>query len=572
MTQIPRPEHPQPQMKREHWKNLNGEWDFSFDFGCSGIDQKWQEGKTDWEKKILVPFCPESDLSGIGYKDFIPGVWYHRTITLTGEELKGDLLLHFGAVDYDARVWINGVEAGRHQGGYVSFTFDITKLVKEGENDITLFAADDVRSGKQPKGKQSHFFYSRGCDYTRTTGIWQTVWLEWVPESYIEKVQYYPNLAEATLGIKAVVKGQGTLEAKAFYGGEPCGSVSAKSEDGTVTMTLPLSRLEKWEPGHGRLYDLTLTYGEDKVESYFGMREVRQDGEKFLINDKSVFQRLVLDQGFYPDGIYTAPTEEALVKDVELSMAAGFNGARLHQKVFEPLFLYHCDKAGYLVWGEQGCWGLDYSNPAALKYFLPEWMEALERDFNHPAIIGWCPFNETWDYEGRRQDDSLLANVYKMTKLYDTTRPCIDTSGNYHVVTDIYDLHNYEQDPAKFAATYESFKQGGDLEDNHGYRQTPVKGIPTFISEYGGIKWDEEGVEKDGWGYGAGPATKEEFLNRYKGLTDALLDNPHMFAFCYTQLYDVEQELNGLYTYERKPKFDMDVIKAINARKAAIED
>ena len=382
MTQIPRPEHPQPQMKREHWKNLNGEWDFSFDFGCSGIDQKWQEGKTDWEKKILVPFCPESDLSGIGYKDFIPGVWYHRTITLTGEELKGDLLLHFGAVDYDARVWINGVEAGRHQGGYVSFTFNITKLVKEGENDITLFAADDVRSGKQPKGKQSHFFYSIGCDYTRTTGIWQTVWLEWVPESYIEKVQYYPNLAEATLGIKAVVKGQGTLEAKAFYGGEPCGSVSAKSEGGTVTMTLPLSRLEKWEPGHGRLYDLTLTYGEDKVESYFGMREVRLDGEKFLINNKSVFQRLVLDQGFYPDGIYTAPTEEALVKDVELSMAAGFNGARLHQKVFEPLFLYHCDKAGYLVWGEQGCWGLDYSNPAALKYFLPEWMEALERDFN----------------------------------------------------------------------------------------------------------------------------------------------------------------------------------------------
>ena len=197
---------------------------------------------------------------------------------------------------------------------------------------------------------------------------------------------------------------------------------------------------------------------------------------------------------------------------------------------------------------------------------------SLERDFNHPAIIGWCPFNETWDYEGRRQDDSLLANVYKMTKLYDTTRPCIDTSGNYHVVTDIYDLHNYEQDPAKFAATYESFKQGGDLEDTHGYRQTPVKGIPTFISEYGGIKWDEEGVEKDGWGYGAGPATKEEFLNRYKGLTDALLDNPHMFAFCYTQLYDVEQELNGLYTYERKHKFDMDVIKAINARKAAIED
>ena len=571
MTQIPRPEHPQPQMKREHWKNLNGEWDFSFDFGCSGIDQKWQEGKTDWEKKILVPFCPESDLSGIGYKDFIPGVWYHRTITLTGEELKGDLLLHFGAVDYDARVWINGVEAGRHQGGYVSFTFDITKLVKEGENDITLFAADDVRSGKQPKGKQSHFFYSRGCDYTRTTGIWQTVWLEWVPESYIEKVQYYPNLAEATLGIKAVVKGQGTLEAKAFYGGEPCGSVSAKSEGGTVTMTLPLSRLEKWEPGHGRLYDLTLTYGEDKVESYFGMREVRLDGEKFLINDKSVFQRLVLDQGFYPDGIYTAPTEEALVKDVELSMAAGFNGARLHQKVFEPLFLYHCDKAGYLVWGEQGCWGLDYSNPAALKYFLPEWMEALERDFNHPAIIGWCPFNETWDYEGRRQDDSLLANVYKMTKLYDTTRPCIDTSGNYHVLTDIYDLHDYEQDPEIFAEHYKEVGKSNRLDFRAAFeeRQTYNGKIPFFVSEYGGIGWS---LSKDAWGYGNTPDSPEAYMKRLKELTDVLLDNENMFALCYTQLTDVEQEQNGLYTYDRQPKFDPEIIHAIFSRKAAIED
>lgn len=569
MTQIPRPEHPQPQMKREHWKNLNGEWDFSFDFGCSGIDQKWQEGKTDWEKKILVPFCPESDLSGIGYKDFIPGVWYHRTITLTGEELKGDLLLHFGAVDYDARVWINGVEAGRHQGGYVSFTFNITNLVKEGENDITLFAADDVRGGKQPKGKQSHFFYSRGCDYTRTTGIWQTVWLEWVSESYIEKVQYYPNLAEATLGIKAVVKGQGTLEAKAFYGGEPCGSVSAKSEGGTVTMTLPLSRLEKWEPGHGRLYDLTLTYGEDKVESYFGMREVRLDGEKFLINDKSVFQRLVLDQGFYPDGIYTAPTEEALVKDVELSMAAGFNGARLHQKVFEPLFLYHCDKAGYLVWGEQGCWGLDYSNPAALKYFLPEWMEALERDFNHPAIIGWCPLNETQ----LNQNPAFVRLLATVTRQYDRTRLYIDASGWTHIpgLTDIMDIHDYEQDPAAFAERLAPLAGDGTYNVHrffgHGYE---LEARPTFVSEYGGIRWAPS--DAAGWGYGQAPLSEQEFLDRFKGLTEVLLFHPRMGALCYTQLTDVEQELNGLYTYDRKPKFDPAFMHAVLTQKAAIEE
>ena len=559
------PEYPRPIMERSDWKNLNGLWNYA-------VINKGEHLPAEFEGQILVPFAIESSLSGVGKRiNENQELVYQRSFEIPSAWKGKQVLLHFGAVDWKTDVWVNDVKVGSHTGGFTPFSFDITAALSgKGNNQLVVKVWDPTDKGPQPRGKQVS--NPEGIWYTPVSGIWQTVWLEWVPESYIEKVQYYPNLAEATLGIKAVVKGQGTLEAKAFYGGEPCGSVSAKSEDGTVTMTLPLSRLEKWEPGHGRLYDLTLTYGEDKVESYFGMREVRLDGEKFLINDKSVFHRLVLDQGFYPDGIYTAPTEEALVKDVELSMAAGFNGARLHQKVFEPLFLYHCDKAGYLVWGEQGCWGLDYSNPAALKYFLPEWMEALERDFNHPAIIGWCPFNETWDYEGRRQDDSLLANVYKMTKLYDTTRPCIDTSGNYHVVTDIYDLHNYEQDPAKFAATYESFKQGGDLEDTHGYRQTPVKGIPTFISEYGGIKWDEEGVEKDGWGYGAGPATKEEFLNRYKGLTDALLDNPHMFAFCYTQLYDVEQELNGLYTYERKPKFDMDVIKAINARKAAIED
>ena len=207
-----------------------------------------------------------------------------------------------------------------------------------------------------------------------------------------------------------------------------------------------------------------------------------------------------------------------------------------------------------------------------LKYFLPEWMEAVERDFNHPAIIGWCPFNETWDYEGRAQDDELLEIVYRMTKLYDTTRPCIDTSGNFHVKTDIYDLHDYEQDPKVFASHYQEFADGGELRDTHPQRQTPVKGVPVFISEYGGIKWDVENSNEQSWGYGRGPETEEAFIRRYKGLTDALLDNPHMFGFCYTQLYDVEQEVNGLYTYERKPKFDMEIFKKINGRRAAIED
>lgn len=571
MNTMPRPEHPQPQMQRENWMNLNGEWDFAFDFGNSGIDRRFYE-RTGLDRKIIVPFCPESDLSGIGYKDFIPAVWYQKFVVLTKEQVKGSVLLHFGAVDYECHVWVNGKKAGEHKGGYTSFCLDITKLVTEGENNLVVYAKDDVRSGDQPKGKQSGLFYSHACDYTRTTGIWQTVWMEFVPESYIGSVQYYPNIADSTVTIKAVTKGSGLLRAEAFYDGKSCGSAQAQVNAENAVLTVALSELHLWEAGNGRLYDLELRFGDDLVHSYFGMREVKIEGEKVLINGKSVFQRLVLDQGFYPDGIYTAPTEEALVKDIQLSLDAGFNGARLHQKVFEPRFLYHCDRMGYLVWGEQGNWGLDISAPDGLKHFLPEWMEAVSRDFNHPAIVGWCPFNETWDYEGRKQDDELLAITYRMTKLFDTTRPCIDTSGNFHVVTDIYDLHDYEQDPEKFAGHYAEFAAGGELRDTHPHRQTPVKGVPVFISEYGGIKWDVEGVNEQSWGYGDGPKTEEEFFARYQGLTDALLDDAHMFGFCYTQLYDVEQEMNGLYTYSRKPKFDMERIRKINSRKAAIED
>ena len=571
MANVARLEHPKPQMQRENWQNLNGEWDFAFDFGRSGVDRRFYE-RDGLDQKIQVPFCPESELSGIGYKDFIPAVWYQKKVELTAEQLKGIVRLHFGAVDYECHLWVNGQKAGTHKGGYVSFCFDITKYVKEGENVLTLYAIDDNRSGIQCKGKQCGGYYSGGCDYTRTTGIWQTVWLEFVPKAYIEKVYYYPNIAESSVTIRAITVGEGVLWAEASYDGKVCGTAQTKAVAGNALLTIHLSQLQLWEAGAGRLYDLKLSFDEDKVNSYFGMREIRLDGERFLINGKPVFQRLVLDQGFYPDGIYTAPTDEALIQDIQLSLDAGFNGARLHQKIFEERFLYHCDQMGYLVWGEQGNWGLDCSRPDGLKHFLPEWMEAVDRDFNHPAIIGWCPFNETWDYAGRKQDDDLLALVYRMTKLFDTTRPCIDTSGNFHVMTDIYDLHDYEQDPEKFAAFYEDFAKGGPLQDHMPGRQTPIAGVPVFISEYGGIKWDVEETLSNSWGYGNGPQTEEEYIERYKGLTDALLDNPRMFGFCYTQLYDIEQEVNGLYTYHRKPKMDISIFRKINSRKAAIEE
>ena len=570
MGSLPRPEHPQPQMERSAWRSLNGAWQFAFDFGRSGLDRHF-ERRDALDTTITVPFCPESVLSGVHYTDFIPAVWYARAFTLTPEELSGRVLLHFGAVDYEAHVFVNGEPAGTHRGGYTSFCFDITDLCRAGENRLSVYAEDDNRSGKQPHGKQCESFDSQGCDYTRTTGIWQTVWLEFVPETYIQSVQYYSNITEGTLLVQAKLCGAGTFTVKASFEGRPCGEASARAENGFAAVTLPLSELHLWDVGQGNLYDLTLTFGGDSVKSYAGMREVRIEGRSVLLNGRPVFQRLVLDQGFYPDGIYTAPDDSALVRDIELSLAAGFNGARLHQKVFEPRFLYHCDRLGYLAWGEMANWGLDYSDPAALEAFLGEWLDALGRDFNHPSIVGWCPFNETWDREGRRQLDSLLAMVYRVTKQLDPTRPCIDTSGNFHVVTDIYDVHDYEQDPASFAAHYEAFRTGGAFYDAQAARQQYDGKKPMFVSEYGGIKWNPQGDVEKAWGYGDGPATEEAFIERYRGLTEALLSNPNMFGFCYTQLYDVEQETNGLYTYNREPKFDMAVFHAINTQPAACE-
>lgn len=579
MNNIPRPEYPFTQMQRSNWLNLNGEWDFEFDFGKSGLDRKFYNN-AQFSKKIIVPFCPESELSGIEYKDFMPAVWYRRFFDISKEQINTTIFLHFGAVDYLAYIYINGQEVGVHQGGYTSFSFDITKYVKVGKNEIIVCAQDDNRTGLQPRGKQSSLYYSSVCDYTRTTGIWQTVWLEFMPKNYIKSIKYFPDITNGVFNIDAIIIGEGKFSIKAFYKGTPCGSCETfvtKSSCGSVKLSLKLDEIHLWEIGCGRLYDieLSLVNGNDCdfVKSYAGLREVRLDGYKFLLNGKPIFQRTVLDQGYYVKGIYTAPDDKDLINDIQLSMNLGFNGARLHQKLFEPRFLFHCDRMGYIVWSEFANWGMDISNPAILHSFMKEWLEAVERDFNHPSIIGWCPFNETWDFNGKKQYDETIRLIYRMTKQLDNTRPCIDVSGNYHVETDIFDLHNYNQDVTKFAACYEDFKTGGDFQDENSHRQKYIKGLPVFISEYGGIKWDISN-SKVAWGYGDAPKSEKQFIERYKGLTETLLSNPNIMGFCYTQLYDIEQETNGIYTYERKPKFAPDIletIKKINQEPAEIE-
>lgn len=585
---IPRAEHPNPQWERETWKNLNGPWEFEFDFGCSAVERRLWE-KERFDREILVPFCPESRLSGIGYTDFINGVAYRRNFELSQEELSGRVLLHFGAVDYEASVYVNGTLVGSHKGGYTSFCFDITKHVAPGPNTLFVAVKDDVRSGLQPKGKQAHLYASSGCDYTRTTGIWQTVWLEFVPERHIQSAKYYPDPANGKVTVTGLVQGQGTLQLTTLWEDKPVGEAALSVEDGFFTAQLDLSETHLWEPGKGGLYTLLLSFGEDRVKSYFGLRTAKFQGRKFLLNGKSLFQRFVLDQGFYPDGIYTAPTEEDLMKDIQLSFAAGFNGARLHEKVFEARFLYHCDRLGYLVWGEYPNWGLDHAHPLSTETYLNQWSEAVERDFNHPAIIGWCPFNETWGYREEREKNALLTSLYKLTKRLDPTRPCIDSSGNYRVLSEVYDIHDYDQDTQSFQARWDGLtdrirETGGVIPAEDPFFNSapegpsgrapffnqPYDNQPIFVSEYGGIRWPDDTVE--GWGYGNAPATPEEFFARYKGLTEALLNNPEIFGFCYTQLYDVEQEVNGLYTYGRAQKFDISLIQKINQQKAAIED
>lgn len=570
---IPRSEYPRPQFQRKAYLNLNGAWQFEIDHGASGRKRGLVE-KEKLEGEIIVPFCPESRLSGVQYTDFMAAVWYKRAFTLPEAAAGKRVFLHFGAVDYRCEAWVNGQSVGVHEGGFASFTFEITDQLQAGENILTVCAEDDTRSGRQPLGKQSKRYESYGCHYTRTTGIWQTVWLEWTEETFIRKVKMIPDAANDTLYLEAEIDGNArgaTLQAQAYFADALQADVTAHADGGQVKMALRVKEKHLWNAGEGNLYDLKLSLcrGDealDSVDSYFALRSISFEGKKCLINGKPLFQRLVLDQGFYPDGVWTAPSDAELRGDIEKSLALGFNGARLHQKVFEQRFLYWADKLGYLCWGEMGNWGIDPAQMHTMNIFLREWLEVVQRDFNSPSIIGWCPYNEVWGESNEGLRESVLQMTYRVTKAMDTTRPVIDVSGGYHAETDIYDTHDYEQDAKIYKERYQT---GAPLYDRFDGKQHYDGKLPVFVSEYGGIRWTED---ESGWGYGKGPATAEEFIERYRGLTTALLSNPEHMGFCYTQLTDVEQEQNGLYTYDRRAKFDPAVIYAINQQKAAMEE
>ncbi len=570
----PRPEHPRPQFVRDSWINLNGTWSFAFDFGVSGFERGLAASKG-FDGKILVPFCPESDLSGIGHKDFIPAVWYHRTIEIPRDWSGRRVMLHFGGVDYDARVFVDGKLAGRHWGGATSFSLDVTRFVRAGaKHDLVVYAEDDIRAGVQPGGKQrpEFNFVRHRCHYTRTTGIWSTVWLEALDPHGLRDAQIVPDLD----GRRFVVTPRFyetrrglTLRVRALAAGKTVGEASSPAADGAA-VSVALADVRPWSPADPFLYDIELAVLDgsrvvDLVRAYAGLRKVAIEGNRILLNNEPIYLRLVLDQGFYPDGGWTAPSDEALKRDIELSMAAGFNGARLHQKVFDERFHYWADKLGYLTWGEFASWGVQPADRLGARNLLTEWAEAVVRDRNHPSIIAWTPLNETRQVEpGPAQHWRFHQDLYELTRALDPTRPVNDASGYVHIRTDLWTVHSYIQPPAELKQWLTPDADG--LRRCYPQWETQYTGQPYLIDEFGGIKWIPPGTKpwmETSWGYGEGPKTEAEFYERLEGQVDAILSFDHIAGYCYTQLTDVEQEQNGIYAFDRSAKFDMKRIRKI---------
>ena len=601
----PRAEYPRPQFERSEWVNLNGEWTYEFDLANTGFERRLFENKG-FADKIIVPFCPESKLSGVEHKDIITGIWYHRTIQAPAAWSEKKIMLHFGAVYYEAEVYVDGNFVGRHFGGSSPFALDVTKYLADGKShDLVVRANSDLRRRTQGSGKQSLRSYSYGCVYTRTTGIWQTVWLEATNDYSLDHVQvitdidqhhviftprYYRAMASNTLTIN--IKDNGKVIAK---------KVAAQVEG--MPIIVPMKKYQTWSPENPKLYDVEYIISDkdgkvlDKISSYLGMRKVHTDGNKVYLNNKPYYQRLVLDQGFYPDGIWTAPSDEALRRDIELSMEVGFNGARLHQKVFEERFLYWADKLGYLVWGEYASWGIDVSLPETARNFISEWQNIVVRDRNHPSIVTWTPFNETW-YPDNVQYPRFVKDVYDATHITDPTRPVNTASGG--IITNEYDIcamHCYEQDGEKLKNTVYNPETGafrhnrsrtqvlyktssgcpvvGDVVNKAEFVQAVYDGKrPYILDEFGGIKCLETtpGVELDqkgkprtaSWGYGKSAVTREDFYKRLEEQVDALLSiSDKVWGYCYTQLTDVEQEENGIFYYNRDKKYDSSRLKSI---------
>jgi beta-galactosidase/beta-glucuronidase len=572
MITIPRPEYPRPQFERANWLNLNGEWRFDFDDANCGLVEHWYE-QHQYTRRIMVPFAFQTKLSGIGEPDFHDWVWYERDFELPTAWVGQRILLHFGAVDYRAWVWVNGMFVAQHEGGHVPFEADITAALHPTHNRITVRVEDSSTDLEQPRGKQYWERESASIFYTRTTGIWQTVWLEPVADSYLASFKILPDIDQAQIELQCLIAhfpAACTLEAEIHFQGQRQNvythTPTAARSSFTVALPTPL---HLWSPETPHLYDLTLRLrqGEqvlDEVQSYFGMRKIAVVNGQVCLNNQPYYMRLVLDQGYHPDGLLTFPSDAALKQDAELAKSLGFNGVRKHQKVEEPRYLYWADRLGLLVWGEMAN-SYQYSE-LAVQRLTHEWQSAIARDFNHPCIIAWVPLNESWgvpNLQGDpRQIDHLLA-MYHLVRSIDPTRLVISNDGWEHAKTDLLTIHDYEGQGSVLRERYASL--ASTLQARPAQRDLYVRGFahqgePILVTEFGGIAYQKDA--QHGWGYTT--ATDEtEFTRRYRDVLTAIQASALVQGFCYTQLTDVEQEINGLVTYQREPKADLALLRAL---------
>jgi beta-galactosidase/beta-glucuronidase len=566
--------YPRPQLQRDRWISLNGSWDFAFD-----PDAAWTNpNSVDWNATISVPFSPETAASGINETGFYRAVWYRRKFEPPNLDQGQRLLLHFGAVDYCSKVWVNGTEVCWHEGGYTPFCADITEALRgDGLQEIIVRAEDDPSDLAKPRGKQDWRLEPHSIWYPRTTGIWQTVWLEPVPHSFIDVVRWTSNLERWEIGMEAHIRGtveKGlSLAVRLWVGDQVLAEDTYSVVAGEVHRRIALSdpgvddyRNELlWSPSSPTIIDVELELrnqqGEviDRAQSYTALRGIAIQGDRFILNGRPLILRLVLDQGYWPESGLTAPSDDALLRDVLLAKEMGFNGVRKHQKIENPRYLYWADRIGLLVWEEM---------PSAYRYTLKsierltrEWMEALQRDSSHPCIVAWVPFNESWgvpDLPDSPAQRNYVQALYHLTKTLDTTRPVIGNDGWESVATDIIGIHDYDDQPERIGKRYgldeieaRLFKRerpGGRMLVVDGKVST---GQPIVLTEFGGIACSA--TSNGTWGYSRAD-TQAELLERYRALMKTVRALPALAGFCYTQFSDTYQEANGLLYADRTPK------------------
>lgn len=585
-------DYPRPQFVRNNWENLNGAWDFGFDDNDLGEKEKWFENFPG-KQTIQVPFTYETRLSGIQDESRHDNIWYRKNVQVDGSRLKKEnYVIHFEGSDFLTKLWVNGQLAGSHRGGYARFSFDITDLVKDGENELVVKVEDSFNM-QQPRGKQRWINENFGCWYVQTTGIWKTVWTEYVPKISLDHVKMTPNLEEYSLDMEldvnapeCMMNGELMVEAAVSFRGQFVNKVVTAVVSGHMQTKIDMFvkrpesfewAVKTWSPEEPNLYDIEfrVVKGQevlDEVGSYFAMREIRIDGSNILLNGRPLYQRLILDQGYWKDSHLTPPSEKALIEDIDKIQALGYNGLRKHQKTEDERFLYWCDVKGMLVWSEVAS-AYQFSDYAVAE-FTREWMEIVNQNYNHPCIITWTPFNESWgisQVKTRRPEQHFTEAIYHLTKSIDQHRPVIVNDGWEHTVSDIITLHDYEEVGEILKKRYIEYKNEILAADVYhcNYRSAMAngyeyKGQPIIISEYGGIAFNNDDA---GWGYGNKVSTKEEFIRRFDNITTAVKELPYVCGFCYTQVSDVQQEINGLMDIDRNFKVEPETIREINERK-----